>query len=200
MAKREERLLDHEYDGIREYDNPTPGWWHFLFLGTVLFSLVYTSFWHGSELAWTPYDSLASDKKDYYGRLFAALGTLQPDEPTMRRLMGDERWMNFGASVYGANCAVCHGAQGTGITGPNLTDNFWINVEKMTDVYRIVTEGVGAKGMPGWGNRLSENERILVAAYVASLRKNPLPGKAPEGKEVPAWDAQPAKETSNGGA
>ena len=28
---QEDRILDHEYDGIREYDNPMPRWWVILF-------------------------------------------------------------------------------------------------------------------------------------------------------------------------
>ncbi len=190
--RHEPRVLDHEYDGITEYDNPTPGWWHMLFIATVVFSAFYAVFWHASELAWTPYDALASDKKDYYGRLFAVLGTLSPDEPTMFRMMADERWMNFGGSVFAANCAVCHGSTGSGITGPNLTDDSWINVEKMTDIFRVITEGVGAKGMPAWGNRLTENERILVASFVANMRSHPQPGKPPEGKPIPPWGPAPA--------
>ena len=35
-----DQLLDHEYDGIQEYDNPCPGWWHAIFWLTVLFSVV----------------------------------------------------------------------------------------------------------------------------------------------------------------
>ena len=38
-----DQLLDHEYDGIQEYDNPCPGWWHAIFLLTVLFSVVTSS-------------------------------------------------------------------------------------------------------------------------------------------------------------
>ena len=41
-----DQLLDHEYDGIQEYDNPCPGWWHAIFLLTVLFSVVYFLFFH----------------------------------------------------------------------------------------------------------------------------------------------------------
>ena len=36
-----ENLTDHEYDGIREYDNPCPTWWHLVFLGTAVFSVLY---------------------------------------------------------------------------------------------------------------------------------------------------------------
>ena len=34
-------LTDHAYDGIREYDNPLPGWWTYLFVGTIVFSVLY---------------------------------------------------------------------------------------------------------------------------------------------------------------
>lgn len=187
MSRHEERLLDHEYDGISEYDNPTPGWWHFIFLGSVLFSAIYAAFWHSSPMSWTPYEALAADEKAYYGRLFKDLGDLQPDEPTMVKLMADQKWMAFGGSLFAANCSQCHASNGSGITGPNLTDDRWINVKKLADVYAVISEGVGTKGMPAWKNRLGLNERILVSSYVASLRSNPVPGKAPEGEHVDPW-------------
>lgn len=186
-APREPQLLEHEYDGIREYDNPTPGWWHAFFIGSILFSAVYAAFWHSSPISWTVHEQLVSDEQAYYGLLFRDLGELEPDEPTIVKMMADQKWMAFGASVFRANCAQCHKADGTGETGSNLTDDQWINVKSLTDLFTIVTDGVAAKGMPTWKNRLSENERILVAAYVANLRANPKPGRAPEGNVIPPW-------------
>lgn len=37
----DDRLLDHSYDGIQEYDNPMPRWWLYIFWGTVLWSVLY---------------------------------------------------------------------------------------------------------------------------------------------------------------
>ena len=34
-----DRILDHEYDEIKEYDNPLPSWWSWLFVATIVFSL-----------------------------------------------------------------------------------------------------------------------------------------------------------------
>jgi cytochrome c oxidase cbb3-type subunit 3 len=38
---KQDRLLDHEYDGIQEYDNPMPRWWTFLFWVTIVFAALY---------------------------------------------------------------------------------------------------------------------------------------------------------------
>ena len=48
-----DRLLEHEYDGIREYDNPTPTWWHLIFLSTAVFSVLYLIFFHLGPLVGT---------------------------------------------------------------------------------------------------------------------------------------------------
>lgn len=189
MSRREERLLDHNFDGIQEYDNPTPGWWHFIFIGSIFFSLFYAAFWHFSELSWMPKDALVRDQQGYYKLLFADIGELKGDEATMHAYMGKADWMAFGRSIFASNCAQCHGAEGNGINCPNLTDERWINVKKLADVYTVITNGVAAKGMPAWGTRLSQNERVLVASYVATLRNTPKPGRQPEGEAVPSWSA-----------
>lgn len=194
---RQERLLDHEYDGISEYDNPTPGWWHLLFLGSVAFSVFYAMFWHGSPLAWTPQEALVADQQRYYGQLFKELGDLNPDEPTLIKLMEDEKWMAFGGALFAVNCAQCHGSEGTGINGPNLTDRSWINVKALPDLYKIITEGVSTKGMPAWNVRLGQNERVLVASYVARMSRNPKPGREPEGTPIDPWPSAAQVSTSD---
>ena len=49
MAERndQDRLLEHNYDGIQEYDNPMPRWWLYLFWATILFSALYAIYFHG---------------------------------------------------------------------------------------------------------------------------------------------------------
>ena len=41
QAAGRDQLSGHEYDGIQEYDNPTPGWWVAVFAATVVFSVFY---------------------------------------------------------------------------------------------------------------------------------------------------------------
>ncbi|MBN8645141.1 MAG: c-type cytochrome [Planctomycetes bacterium] len=179
------KLLEHAVDGIREYDNPTPGWWHLLFWGTIIFSAVYGAFFHFSEFAWDERDTHTREQSAYYARLFGALGDLEGDDATIAGLMSEEKWLKVGHSVYARNCAQCHGAEGGGINGPNMTDDAYKNVKTLADVYKIVSEGVVEKGMPAWNNRLQKNERVVVAAFVASLRgKAAAGGKPPEGEVI----------------
>ncbi len=180
-------LLDHEYDGIREYDNPTPGWWHLIFMGSVVFSVFYGVFFHWSPIAWTPRDVLVKAQNDEIRRQFAGV-TFASDQKTMLDLMNDAKWRDFGSSVFKANCVSCHGADAQGVVGPNLTDNFWKNVKTMEDVPRVVADGAANGAMPAWKGRLHANEVVLVASYVASLRGKNLPSaRAAEGVEIPPW-------------
>ncbi len=192
------RVLEHEYDGIQEFDNPTPGWWHLLFWGAIAFSAVYFVFFTG-ELGWTPYGQLAKAEARHFERMFGELGDLEPTRETMLELMTEDRWITVGGSIFSRNCAQCHKASGGGLNGPNLTDDCWINVEEMEDIYDIVTDGLLAKGMPAWKNQLNENQRIMVSMYVASLRgSNPSDAIGCEGEEIPPWPA-PSAETASGG-
>jgi cytochrome c oxidase cbb3-type subunit 3 len=49
-APQNDVTLGHSYDGIREYDNPLPGWWTWLFIITVVISPIYILYFHvGAE-------------------------------------------------------------------------------------------------------------------------------------------------------
>jgi cytochrome c oxidase cbb3-type subunit III len=189
-------LLEHEYDGIKEYDNPTPGWWHAIFLLTVVFSAFYALYWHGNPDAPTIHDKHAAAQLREIKRQFAELGTLEPDEQTILRMMNEPKWLAVGESVYKNNCASCHGSRGEGQVGPNLTDDFQKYGTSVVDIAHTIANGANQGAMPAWKSRLHPNEIILTAAHVASLRGKNLAGRAAEGEKLPPWprpDAAPAK-------
>lgn len=180
-------LSDHAYDGIQEYDNPTPGWWHALFILTVIFSVGYYIIWNLDPDASTIQDALAADQARDYARKFAEVGDLKADEPTMLKMMADQKWMAFAASSFKTRCASCHGPDAAGLIGPNLTDDSYKNIKVLTDIPNVIRNGAAAGAMPAQKNTLSENEIVLLASYVASLRGTNLPGRAPEGEKIAPW-------------
>jgi mono/diheme cytochrome c family protein len=88
-----------------------------------------------------------------------------------------------GKEIYLKSCAVCHGEQGQGTAGPNLTDRFWIHGGGIKNISATVLEGVPGKGMIGWKALLSAAEVQKVSGYVLSLQDTKPPkGKKPEGQ------------------
>lgn len=49
MAEVRDELLDHDYDGIREYDNPLPPWWINMFYITIVWAVLYLLYFHITE-------------------------------------------------------------------------------------------------------------------------------------------------------
>ena len=183
-----EQLLDHSYDGIQEYDNPLPGWWKFLFWITILFAPVYWFYFHFGPEERTIHGQYESRQNEIFTLRFAEIGDLEPDRKTIYQYMNEEKWLVIGKSVYKANCISCHGAEGEGNVGPNLTDGHWKNVRNLEDIAKVINDGAANGSMPAWRNRLShQNQVVLTAAYIASLGKNPVSGKAPEGDPIGEW-------------
>lgn len=191
-------LRDHEYDGIREFDNPTPGWWHLVFWTSVVFSFGYFFFFHISPVSWTVaelYDeNVAADLR----LQFSEIGELEPTENTLVRFMNEEKWLKVGAVVFQAQCVSCHGKDGSGLVGPNLTDERYKQVRTLTDIARIVAEGAAEGAMPAWKSRLHPNELVLVSAYVATMRGLDLPGRQAEGDEILPWPTAAAAGPAEG--
>ena len=100
--------------------------------------------------------------------------------------------MQAGAGLFKANCAVCHGADGGGGTGPNLCDDSFLNVKKPEDIFTVISGGVVQKGMPAWNARFGEAQMVLLSSYVAHLRgTSPAAPKAPQGNAIAAWATVP---------
>jgi cytochrome c oxidase cbb3-type subunit 3 len=217
VERPRDELLDHEYDGIREFDNPCPAWWHLIFIGSIVFSVFYWAFFHlGPSVGkngWTPLDAYEQAHADNLNLQFGGV-ELTLDERTMLELMQGtftppadpaaepagassaepKDWLAMGATIFKTNCKSCHAEDGSGLVGPNLTDEYYKNVKQLLDIATVIENGAANGSMPAWKNRLDTNQVVLVSAYVAAMRGKNLTGpKGPEGDVIPPWPSEPAE-------
>jgi cytochrome c oxidase cbb3-type subunit III len=185
-------LTDHAYDGIQEYDNPMPGWWVWLFVATIVFSGFYYFIATVVTGAFSPVASYDQAMADVLKKQLAGGGLLKGDAVTLLRLSKDADSLKTGQAIFATNCVSCHGRDAAGMTGPNLTDDAYLNVQKIEDICDVVTKGRNNGAMPAWVNRLNPNEVVLVSAYAAALRGQNKPGLPPQGKVIPPWSASAA--------
>jgi cytochrome c oxidase cbb3-type subunit 3 len=192
-------LTDHMYDGIREYDNPLPGWWTWLFVATCVFSFFYWIYFQLGTPGRSILDEYDRSAANIFELRFQEIGMLKPDRETILKYMNNPKFLTVGKVVFKTNCVSCHGANGEGNVGPNLTDDHWKNVKQIEDIARVIEQGAANGAMPSWRNRLSHiNQIVLAAAYVASLRgSNPTSGKAPEGERIDPWPPATADTSSD---
>ncbi len=179
-------IQGHKYDGIREYDNPMPGWWVWLFILCIVFAPLYMLGINQFGFIDTYEEDLAESQAELGAirETYAATGpSFKTDSGALREYAADPLMVASGAETYATVCAACHGDVGQGLIGPNLTDEFWINGGSEEDIYLNISEGVPANGMPAWGASLSEEEMAGAMAYVISLNgTNPPSAKEPQGE------------------
>lgn len=98
------------------------------------------------------------------------------------KVLTDQTDISAGKDIFVKSCAVCHGNDGGGIIGPNLTDNYWLHGGDIKSVFKTIHDGINA--MPPWKATYSGKEIEQVASFVESLKgTKPANPKAPEGKE-----------------
>lgn len=182
----EDRLMHHEYDGIREYDNPLPFWWKGIFLISIAHAAAYFTWYHLGGPGKTEEERYAADLREHEARRAAApVAAVVVDEDRLASMAKDPSVVERGHTVYVKNCASCHSDKGQGLVGPNLTDTFQIHGTSRLDVYTTIQNGVPEKGMLSWGPVLPPDELAAVAAFVTTLRGTDVPGgKAAEGRSV----------------
>ncbi len=160
MADRETDALTgiettgHEWDGIKELNNPLPKWWLWVFYATILWSI-------GYFIAYPAWPSLSGYTKgvlDYSSRQnhLRDLDALRDSRSVwvdrfaaldLDELARDPALLQFamagGRAIFADNCAPCHGAGGAGAPGyPILVDDDWIWGGSLDDIYATVAFGV----------------------------------------------------------
>lgn len=182
VEKEADHLLDHNYDGIRELDNALPPWWKYGFIITIVIAFLYLINFHVLGIGKNPTEEYATEMQVAKIKLeeFEAKNKDRIDESSVP--MADAAGVKQGGEYFAANCIACHGKQGEGGAGPNLTDNYWLHKGSMNDIYQTLKNGYPAKGMAAWANKFNPKEISFIASYVKTLKGNNPPGaKAPQG-------------------
>ncbi len=163
----------HTWDGdLREYNNPLPKWWLWLFYITIVFALIYLAVFPGlgnfaGLKGWSQASQYEQERAAVEARaaqLLAPFATM-----TVPELASNAQAMATANNLFQNNCAQCHGSDGGGARGfPNLTDGDWQwGGDPDTIVQTIAAGRMGV--MPPWGEVLGEEGVEQVVAYVQQL-------------------------------
>jgi cytochrome c oxidase cbb3-type subunit 3 len=194
IEEEKDITIDHEYDGIQELDNPVPIWFNALFYGTIVFGLIYLLVYH--VFGWG-----MNQDQEYLHEVAMAEKAKQEYLAQAANLV-DESSVEFnaalapaGKAIYTANCAACHGANGEGTIGPNLTDRSWLHGGEIKDIFKTVKYGIPEKGMVPWEQTLTPGQIAEVSSYIITLRdSNPANQKAAEGTAVEKYASENVEE------
>lgn len=190
VEQEADHLLDHNYDGIQELDNALPPWWKYGFIITIGFAFVYLLNFHVFGNGKNPTEEYQTEMADAQiaKEAYDAKNKDRIDETHIQ--MADAVGIQGGKTNFLANCVACHGANGEGGVGPNLTDDYWLHKGSLNDVYSTIKKGYPDKGMQSWASKFTPKEISQLASFVESLKgTKPTNGKAPQGdlyNETPA--------------
>ena len=206
VEKEEDILFDHEYDGIRELDNVLPPWWVAMFYLSIAFAVVYYTYYHFMDAgpSSTEEYKMEMERAEKAVQAYLATQSSQVDE-TNAELLTDAQSLAAGKAIYEGKgtCFTCHGMQGEGGIGPNMTDPYWIHGGDIKDLFKTIKYGVPEKGMISWKDQLKPLEMEQVASYILSLQgTNPPNPKEPQGElyQQQVDNAAPADTSATGAA
>ncbi len=182
VEQEADALLDHNYDGIRELDNALPPWWKYGFIITIGFAFVYLLNFHVLGNGKNPTEEYQAELNNAQAEkeIYEAKNKDRIDE--IHVPMADAAGLQTGKVNFMANCVACHGANGEGGVGPNLTDDYWLHNGSLNDIYNTIKKGYPDKGMQSWATKFNPKEISQMASFIATLKgTKPANGKAPQG-------------------
>jgi cytochrome c oxidase cbb3-type subunit III len=181
MSGYVDRLREHSFDGIQEFDNYLPKWWLWSFYLACIYAAIYWFHYEGSGFGTS---SIAAYEAEYSAKMKREAAA----KPVTRQLLLDyakqPSAIEAGRKLFVTTCFVCHKADGGGQAGPNLTDKFWIHGGSIEQIYQTVAKGSPTDAtMIAWEPNLKRVGVLQVVSYVMSIKNTNVPGgKAPQGK------------------
>ena len=166
---RRDELLDHEADGIREFDNALPRWWLYGFYFTILVAALYMVNYQAAKTVRAARGSAAG----------AAVKLIALTDPPS---------LAAGKAIFEGPdnvCYSCHRPDLGGMIGPNLTDERWLHGCGVEAVVKSIKTGYPVKGMMpfGTGKALTDQQTLQVASYVISKLGSHPPNPKPSEPE-----------------
>ncbi len=164
----------HVWDGdLREMNNPLPRWWVWLFVITIVFSLVYLVVYPGlasyeGKFGWTQVNQFEQEVE-------SANTALKPlyakfDGMPVAVLAVNPEAKAIGERLFMNNCSQCHGSDAKGSRGfPNLTDHDWLYGGSPEKILETITNGRNGMMPPAAAMVGSVDDVKNVANYVLSL-------------------------------
>jgi len=187
----------HEWDGIRELNNPLPKWWLYILLATIVWALVWFVLYPSIPLGRTYFKGLLgySTRTEVdrgveamharHADATAKIAVLAPAEIRKDPQLAAVAQV-AGRIAFANNCAPCHGPSGQGQAGyPNLADDVWLWGGKLDDIQQTITYGIRSGNaqarvadMPRFGvdQLLTPAQIEQVADYVMVLYGMPVAG------------------------
>ena len=180
----------HEWDGIKELNTPLPRWWVITFYATIIWAVGYWIVYPAWPMLWghttgiLHYSSRAdvtvelANLEKIRGQKMVTLGAAAladiEKDPALLALARAR-----GKTVFGDNCAPCHGSGGAGAKGyPNLNDDDWLWGGTPDQIMQTIQFGVrsghpktheGAMLAFGKEGVLKKDQIVTVASYIRSL-------------------------------
>ena len=184
----------HEWDGLKELNNPAPRWWLWIFFITCIWAFGYWVVYpawptlsgageRGGTVGskqWTQYKELKQSQAEIVARRADYLERFH--HASYEEIMANPELYAFaiagGKAAFKDNCATCHGSGGAGAPGyPNLNDDDWIWGGTPDDIYQTLKFGIRAKHdetrdslMPAFAGMLDDKEIEEITEYVLALR------------------------------
>lgn len=165
----------HHWDEgtLAEINNPLPGWWTWLFVATIVFSVGYVYMYpalgtHQGSFGWSSADQHKKEVEAAIAKeapLYAEFAAMKVED-----VAKNPKAMAIGERLFMNNCAQCHGSDAKGGVGyPNLTDKDWLYGGAPENIVETITNGRNGVMPPMAAAVGSADDVKNVANYVLSL-------------------------------